>query len=407
MFLSAQYILPITQPPITNGWIETSEGRIVRVGHGPAPAGTTDLGDVALLPGLVNAHTHLELSWLAGRIRPAASMVDWIRALIAERAAGPAGGDAAVTRAARAAAADMRRSGTVLVGDISNSLMSPAILREADLGGIVFHEILGFNVQTPSLVVEEAWQRVKAVGGSSGLRSEGEASPALRIGVVGHAPYSVSDALMREIARQDRGVPLSVHVAESAEELEFLRTGSGPFRELLEDLGVWNPMWDVPQCDPVEYLRQVDYLKPGLLAVHAVHLSDDGLDALREAGAVVVTCPRSNEWVGGGIPRVTHFYAARIPVAIGTDSLASTPSLSVFDELAELRRIAPDVTAASLLDSATRVGAEALGRGADYGTLAPGKRARLVSVAIPAGTTDVEEYLVSGVPASAVRPIQG
>ena len=407
MFLSAQYILPITQPPITNGWIETSEGRIVRVGHGPAPAGTTDLGDVALLPGLVNAHTHLELSWLAGRIRPAASMVDWIRALIAERAAGPAGGDAAVTRAARAAAADMRRSGTVLVGDISNSLMSPAILREADLGGIVFHEILGFNVQTPSLVVEEAWQRVKAVGGSSGLRSEGEASPALRIGVVGHAPYSVSDALMREIARQDRGVPLSVHVAESAEELEFLRTGSGPFRELLEDLGVWNPMWDVPQCDPVEYLRQVDYLKPGLIAVHAVHLSDDGLDALREAGAVVVTCPRSNEWVGGGIPRVTHFYAARIPVAIGTDSLASTPSLSVFDELAELRRIAPDVTAASLLDSATRVGAEALGRGADYGTLAPGKRARLVSVAIPAGTTDVEEYLVSGVPPAAVRPIQG
>ena len=407
MFLSAQYILPITQPPIRNGWIETSEGRIVRVGRGPAPAGTRDLGDVALLPGLVNAHTHLELSWLAGRIRPAASMVDWIRALIAERAAGPAGGDAAVTRAARAAAADMRRSGTVLVGDISNSLMSPAILRDADLGGIVFHEILGFNVQTPSLVVEDAWRRVEAVGESSGLRSGGEPGPALRIGVVGHAPYSVSDALMREIARHDRGVPLSVHVAESAEELEFLRTGSGPFRELLEDLGVWNPMWDVPQCDPVEYLRQVDYLRAGLLAVHAVHLNDDGLDALREAGAVVVTCPRSNEWVGGGIPRVTHFYAARIPVAIGTDSLASTPSLSIFDELAELRRIAPDVTAASLLDSATRVGAEALGRGADYGTLAPGKRARLVSVAVPAGTTDVEEYLVSGVPPAAVRPIQG
>ncbi len=407
MFLSAQYILPIAQPPIRHGWIETAEGRIVRVGQGPAPAGARDLGHVALLPGLVNAHTHLELSWLAGRIRPAASMVDWLRALIAERSAGPPGGDAAVTRAARAAAADMRRSGTVLVGDTSNSLTSPAILREAGLGGIVFHEILGFNVQDPALVVEEAWRRVEAIGGSTDMPSESGQSQALRIGVVGHAPYSVSAALMSEIARRDRGVPLSVHLAESAEELEFLRTGAGPFRELLEDLDVWNPAWEVPQCDPVEYLRQVNYLKAGLLAVHAVHLSDDELDALREAGAVVVTCPRSNEWVGGGIPRVAHFYAAGVPVAIGTDSLASAPSVSLFDELAELRRIAPDVTAASLLDSATRVGAEALGRGADYGTLAPGRHARLVTVAIPPGTTDVEEYLVSGVPAAAVRPIQG
>jgi cytosine/adenosine deaminase-related metal-dependent hydrolase len=360
-----------------------------------------------LLPGLVNAHTHLELSWLAGRIRPTASIVDWIRTLMAERAAGPAGGDVTVTRAARAAAADMRRCGTVLVGDISNSLISPAILREAGLGGIVFHEIVGFNVQAAMLVVQDAWRRVEAVGGSSDMPSDDARGPALQIGVVGHAPYSVSAALMSEIARHDRGVPLSVHVAESAEEIEFLRSGSGPFRELLEDLDVWNPAWEVPQCDPVEYLRQVDYLKAGLLAVHAVHLTDDALDALREAGAVVVTCPRSNEWVGGGIPRVTHFYAAGIPVAIGTDSLASVPSVSLFDELAELRRIAPDVTAASLLDSATRVGAEALGRGADYGTLAPGRRARLVSVAIPPGTTDVEEYLVSGVPPAAVRPIQG
>lgn len=407
MFLSAQYLLPITQPPIRNGWIETAEGRIVRVGQGAPPAGARDLGHVALLPGLVNAHTHLELSWLAGRIRPAASIVDWIRALMAERAAGPTGGDAAITRAARAAAADMRRSGTVLVGDISNSLVSPAILREAGLGGIVFHEILGFNVQAPALVVEDAWRRVEAAGGSSDGRSGGARDVALRIGVVGHAPYSVSAALLSQIARHDRGVPLSVHVAESAEEIEFLRSGSGPFRELLEDLDAWDPAWEVPECDPVEYLRQVDYLKAGLLAVHAVHLSDDALDALRDAGAVVVTCPRSNEWVGGGIPRVTHFYAAGMPVAIGTDSLASAPSVSLFDELAELRRIAPDVTAASLLDSATRVGAEALGRGADYGTLAPGRRAQLVSVTIPPGTTDVEEYLVSGVPPSAVRPIQG
>jgi len=100
---------------------------------------------------------------------------------------------------------------------------------------------------------------------------------------------------------------------------------------------------------------------------------------------------------------VSHYYAAGVPVAVGTDSLASTASLSLFDELAELRRIAPDVSAASLLDSATRVGAEALGFGRDYGTIAPGRRASLAVVTVPAGEADVEEYLVGGVPASSVR----
>jgi cytosine/adenosine deaminase-related metal-dependent hydrolase len=210
---------------------------------------------------------------------------------------------------------------------------------------------------------------------------------------------------MRTIAETARGVPLTLHLAESADELEFLRTGGGAFRALLEELGVWDPAWEVPQCDPVEYLDEVGYLKPGLLAVHAVHLSDDALEGLREAGGIVVTCPRSNEWVGGGLPRVTHFYDEGIPVAIGTDSLASSPTLNLFDELAELRRIAPDVSAASLLESATRIGAKALGLGAEFGTITAGKRAAFAAVAIPPGTADVEEYLVGGVPSGAVRPV--
>jgi cytosine/adenosine deaminase-related metal-dependent hydrolase len=141
------------------------------------------------------------------------------------------------------------------------------------------------------------------------------------------------------------------------------------------------------------------------LAVHAVHVSEDALVRLREAGAIVVTCPRSNAWVGAGLPRVSRFYASGVPVAIGTDSLASVASLNVFDELAELRRIAPDVAAASLIESATLTGARALGFDHVYGTLTPGKRAAFVAVAVPAGVTDVEEYLVSGVPAEAVTPV--
>ncbi len=398
MVLSAEYLLPIDRPLIRGGWIEIADGRIVRLGEGRAPSDARDLGSVAVLPGLVNAHTHLELSWLAGRVRPAASMVDWLRRLIAMRAAGPPGGNAGLAQAAHGAAVAMRETGTVLVGDISNSLTTPPILRDVGLGGVVFHELLGFSVGSPALVVQEAWRQVDALAT--------DANADLRMSVVAHAPYSVSAALIAEIARECREAPLSVHLAESAEEIEFLRTGGGPFPTLLRDLGVWDERWRVPECDPVAYLRRLGYLRPGLLAVHAVHLSDDALEGLRDAGAVVVTCPRSNEWVGGGIPRVAHFYAVGVPVAVGTDSLASAASLNLFDELAQLRRIAPDVAAACLLDSATRVGAEALGFGGDFGTIAAGKRAALVSVEIPPGTSDVEEYLVSGVPSTSVRPIR-
>jgi cytosine/adenosine deaminase-related metal-dependent hydrolase len=141
----------------------------------------------------------------------------------------------------------------------------------------------------------------------------------------------------------------------------------------------------------------------GLLAVHGTHLTSVALERLRDAGATVVTCPRSNVWVGGGLPPLARYYASGVAVAIGTDSLASSPSLNLFDELAECRRVAPEVTAASFLESATLVGARSLGLEADFGTLAAGKRADLVSVDVPPHVADVEEYLVGGVSPAAIR----
>jgi cytosine/adenosine deaminase-related metal-dependent hydrolase len=224
------------------------------------------------------------------------------------------------------------------------------------------------------------------------------------VSVCAHAPYSTAPALIREIAARERG-PLTIHLAESHEEMTFLKTGRGPIRRLLEELGVWTSTWRIPGCDPVTYVSDLGYLKPGVLAVHGVQFSDSNLARLRDANATVVTCPRSNEWVGAGTPRIARFYDANVHVAIGTDSLASAPTLNVFDELAELRRIAPEVSASALLDSATRQGARALGLGGGYGTIAPGKRAALIAVRVPAGVRDVEEYLVSGVHESDVQPI--
>jgi cytosine/adenosine deaminase-related metal-dependent hydrolase len=397
MILRARWVLPIDRAPIDGGWIQCTDGRIVDLGRGRPPGQADDLGDVALLPGLVNAHTHLELSWMAGLVPAAASMDEWIRTLLRVRRAGPSGGDGAALEAMMRAAATMRDTGAVLVGDISNTLSSLSALSSAGLGGIVFHELLGFNAVDPAGMVRDAQMKIRGLQAAAG--------PDLRLALVAHAPYSVSPALFTEIAKAAGDVPLSVHLAESTEEIDFLRAGTGPLRALLETMGLWTGEWPIPRCGPIEYLSRVGYLKQGLLVVHGVHLTDPELERLRRAGALVVTCPRSNMWVGAGPPRLAHLYASGVPVAVGTDSLASVGSLNLFDELAEMRRVAPEVSASALLDSATRQGAIALGFGREFGTLAKGKRAAIVGVAAPASTRDVEEYLVSGVPAASVRRV--
>ncbi len=390
--VAASWVLPIAAPAVARGWVSAHEGRIAGVGTGAVPEGARDLGDVVLLPGLVNAHTHLELSWMAGRIPPADTMPRWIRAMLALRRSGPTGGEGELQTALRSALGTVRDTGTVLVGDISNTLASVQAFADTAMAATVFHEILSFNPSDPTGMVRDAHTRLRDVGCLSS--------------VVAHAPYSTSPELFRQIVTHHQGpAPLCVHLAESNDELELLHTGHGAMRELLEALDVWNDTWVPPGHHPVRYLRDLGYLQPGTLLVHGVHLSPDDIEDARRARAVIVTCPRSNVWVGGGVPPVARFYASGIDVAIGTDSLASVDSLNLFDELAALRRLAPEVEAARLLESATRIGAEALGHGADYGTLAPGRVAQMVAVTLPSGLTraaDVEEYLVSGVPTSAV-----
>ena len=400
----ARWVLPISSPPLREGWVSVNNGLVEAVGEGRAPGPETDLGDIALLPGLVNAHTHIELSWMAGLVPPATSMDAWIRTLMAVRRQGTPGGEHKAIAAMRRAVNQMRATGTALVGDISNTLTSVPVLQDTGLDAAVFHEILGIKPADVQAMVREAKEKRPQRSFSP---SSPKTTSEVVFSVVAHAPYSTSPALFAEIAAHHEGpAPLSVHLGESNEEVEFLRTGRGPMREMLETLGVWDGTWPVPQCGPVEYLRRIGYLKAGTLLVHCVHLTAAELDDVREAGAVIVTCPRSNVWVGGGLPPVSRFYASGAPVAIGTDSLASTDTLNMFDELAALRRLAPEVDAAQLLDSATRVGAEVLGFGRHFGSISAGRLAKFATVALPPGigsrSGDVEEYLVSGVSQPAV-----
>jgi cytosine/adenosine deaminase-related metal-dependent hydrolase len=227
----------------------------------------------------------------------------------------------------------------------------------------------------------------------------------VRPSLAAHAPYSVAPRVFRAIREAiDRrpALPCSVHLSESAEEVEFLQTGGGPWRGLLAELGSWDPRWHPPGVSPVEFLDESGFLDDRVLAVHGVQMTGADLARLAARGATLVACPRSNQRTGAGTPPIAAFYGSGVRVAIGTDSLASTPDLNVFAELALMRAIAPAVPASSLLESATLQGARALGFEAEFGTIATGKSARLIAVEIPAGLADVEEYLVSGVEPSQV-----
>jgi cytosine/adenosine deaminase-related metal-dependent hydrolase len=228
--------------------------------------------------------------------------------------------------------------------------------------------------------------------------------PIVRVALAPHAPYSVSPELFRAIRADidgDSEHVSSVHLGESEEELEFVRHGEGPWRDLLDEIGAWNDDWRPHGGSPVEYLADLGFLDSRVLAVHGVQFTGDDLARLRSLGTTVVSCPRSNRHVGVGSPPLEAFYAMGVSVAFGTDSLASVTDLNLFNELAEARRIAPRVPASHLIESATLCGAQALGFGAEFGTIEPGKRAALIAIRVPPGVNDVEEFLVSGIePAS-------
>jgi len=291
---------------------------------------------------------------------------------------------------------ECERCGTAVVCDISNTLVTFEPLARSALAGVVFYELIRFNAPDPRAFVEQASRQLDALMPTAQVRCS----------LAAHAPYSVARLVLREIhdaLARDPGLPCSVHLSESAEEVEFIRSARGPWRALLEDVGSWDPTFVAPGGTPVEYLDASGFLDERVLAVHGVQMTAADLERLAARGVTLVTCPRSNGHTGAGAPPLEDFYASGVRVAVGTDSLASAPDLSVFAELATARALAPSVPAAALLESATRSGAEALGFAADYGTIEPGRRSRLIAVTLPDALDDVEEYLVSGIEPGQIR----
>jgi cytosine/adenosine deaminase-related metal-dependent hydrolase len=286
----------------------------------------------------------------------------------------------------------MAARGTVAVGDVANAAwVAPILVDSALRGGTMFCEAYAARAADAEPVLAEAEQRLAAL---RRLEVDGRFEAAL----TPHAPHTSSPALLRAIAARaarDR-TRLSVHVAESEAEVRYLADGSGPLAELFEERGRPPGEWQPPACSPVRHLERLGLLGPRTLAVHCVHVGEEDRELLRRAGASVVTCPRSNRYLGVGTAPVPELLRAGIAVALGTDSLASAPDLDLFAEMAALRREHPGLDPETVLRMATHYGARALGCAERLGSIEAGREACFVSVALAASERAPLEAVTSG-----------
>ena len=376
--LSAAWVVPGAGPPIRDGLVAVERGRIDWVG-GPAEAGrppgpVRDLGRGVLLPGLVNAHCHLELSHLAGaRADAPRGFVAWVEALVERRSrTGPAEARAG----AQAGLEELTGTGTVAVGDVSNALAHLDLLDASGLEAVVFYELLAWDPSRAEAVLDDARRRVEE---------------AARLAA--HAPHSVSPPLLRALARE--GGPAAIHLAESEAEQRFLDGGGTEWSMFLLRRGLGHVSFAPPRTTPVRYLDGLGALRPGLVAAHCVRVDADERALLARRGVFVAVCPRSNRRLGVGIPAVPEMLGAGVEVCLGTDSLASAESLDLLQDAAALRREFPSLAPAAIVRMATATGARALGLD-DLGAIAPGKRAALAFAPAAGPVDDPLGFLVSG-----------
>lgn len=391
MLLLAKWVAPMDREMIRDGAVAFEGGRIAGVGGGRElraqhpDAQVEDAGESIVLPGLVNAHTHLELTNVSRADRPPESFVDWVLQLMA-RVRQDAGANVQefVEQGVRAGVAQCLRFGVTTVGDVTrNPALSRAVLASSGLRAVSFGEVVGMAARRELFppLLESAQDRT--------YESDG-----LTVGLEPHAPYSLDLCGYRQCveAAREHGLPITTHLAETSDEAEFLRDHAGPFRRLWEALGAWSD--DVTRFDggPIHAMQSVGMLDLPAVLAHVNYCSDDELEILARGNAAVVYCPRTHAYFGHPPHRWRTMLARGINVGVGTDSCASSPDLNLVDELRLLHRISPEVSTHDLWEMATVRGARALGQSDRVGSLTPAKDADLI--VFPVTTNDPLEELL-------------
>jgi 5-methylthioadenosine/S-adenosylhomocysteine deaminase len=367
LILSADWVLPVGSPPIRGGAVAVEDGRIAVVGTRDELGPGLDYAGAAILPGFVNAHSHLEYAVYAG-FGDGLPFAPWILIHVERKARI---GDDDMEAIARLGAAECLASGITTVGDCSFSGASAAACAALGLRAVIYLEVFGTTAEQ----LETRFEQNRS-------RFSDAFSDSVRLGVSPHAPYTASAELYA--ACLDLGLPLATHLSESPDEDLWMRSGEGPWKEIAE--GVLPPP---PGTSGIRLLAERGLLRQGTVAAHCVTVDDEEVALLAEHGVAVAHCPRSNAVLGCGIAPLRGLLDAGITVGIGTDSPASAPSFDMFEELraalflARARERRPEaLTATEALELATLGSARALGLESEVGSLEPGKRADLVVLSL-------------------------
>lgn len=421
---SARWILPIASPPIEQGAVAIDDSRIVGVGSRAeivtrfSDVPLQDFGEAAILPGFVNAHSHLELSVMRGFLEAEeGDFFAWLRKLTAARMAMTAE-DLLVS--ATYGALEATRAGITCLADSSSfALQSMQALKQAGLRGIVYQESFGPD---PALAEENFATLRQQLD-----EMRAHESRLIRAGVSPHAPYTVSARQLEMIARWivDEKLPLMMHAAESAAERLFVSEGTGAFAEGLQKRGI---NWDAPGLSTIQYLKQVGIMTGKPLLAHCINVDDDDIETIRASGAGIAHCPKSNAKLGHGRAPFAQFLKHGIKVGLGSDSVASNNTCDILEEarfatlLARVSEARPSwragsddtissnpstggnppdtIRAEDALFAATLGGAQALGLDHEIGALRNGMQADLAIIDLSGahqrpGTHPVEALIFS------------
>jgi cytosine/adenosine deaminase-related metal-dependent hydrolase len=383
LILQARYVFPVEGPPIEDGVVVLQQGRIGWVGSARERAGDLDLGNVAILPGFVNAHAHLELASLDGlgpRVQNngGEDEIAWLRRVIDQRRLGS---EESLKKAVARNLTACIEAGTTCLADTTTAGLSWDQVAAAPMRAVVFAELIGLKRYRGLQTSDAAWNWLGTI------RPENQVAACARPGLSPHAPYSTSDWLYYKSATSR--LPLSTHLAEMPEELRLLEHKDGPLRKFLEELDAWDDDWEPIGPRPADYIRRGELRNADWLIAHGTYFDPSEFWQLRPEAApnghrvAVAFCPRTHALFGHAPHPYRALLERGIVVCLGTDSLASSPSLSILDEIRFLHQRDPSLSGELLLTMATLFGAWALRAETITGSLRPGKSGDLAILPLP------------------------
>ncbi|MGD0382908.1 MAG: amidohydrolase family protein, partial [Thermoguttaceae bacterium] len=391
--LKARYVFPVSSGPIANCLVSIRGERIAAVGEHVAADTVEDLGNVAILPGLVNAHAHLVFSGLTKPLgEPGIGFVDWIYLIRRESLK-------ARIQAVKKGINECVRCGTTTIGEIAQGDLSMPLIENMKADGTAFLELIAPTADRVPAAMELAQTCLTTFEGSgfevrgSGCTSYLSSEPRTpnpeplnwQVGLSPHAPFSVHVDLLQKIIELSvhRQIPLAMHLAESREEIQWLDEGKGPLKDLLMDLGICDPAAVSRFSRPLDYLEMLAVADRALI-IHGNYLSRDEIGLLSDHAETmaVVYCPRTHDYFGHDRYPLERMLTAGATVCLGTDSRASSPDLDLLAEIRHVARHYPELSPQVILQLGTLEGAKALGRDGEIGSLQAGKYANLAVVSL-------------------------